>query len=800
MSSLSHPFAPPPPPTNNTGQRQCLKYVASSMMSGSWKFIAIVSNFILTRVLHQLLKPFSQPQIVSDIIVGIFLASIEAIRDSFGDQSALNMDNIVDFGMILYTFVLGLEMDPYVIFKVPSRHTFVAYASLLSTLALTFAITPWLHYGTNDTNMITLTITLSVTLSGTGSHILTRLITDLKIGKSDIGKLTIMSGVHSDMIAMLILSISFVFFPLARISNTREVTKLIVKMGSTLLMQTMVAAKISPYFLDWVNNENPEGRALKGSHLVLSMAFMAVICSGAAWFGYSPFLSSFMAGLFLPTEGRISKWAISKLNYLLSLLFYPLLCFWVGLKIDFTEFEFVQQATWERFFALLFIVSIGKIVGTIIGGILLGFRWPELAAIGLLLMAKGHFHIYFAVHALRHGEIEMTTCISMVIVFFLSVVHTPFVVKHIIERARELVPVQRMTLQCLDPTSELRIMLCVHGPHNLPSSTNLLDISRGKPIPGLCVYVTDMVELTEKLAVTLKREGGTDNMVVTDMSVIDVREQITRAFQSHVDENNAGVTLCRSHVLSSFNGMAKDLIVLAEELMVSLILLPFHKRLNADGTHDSGTPGFRYVNRKLLRNAPCSIGILVERGSGFAEKITKSSQCDVAIIFIGGKDDREALSYAGRVAWHPGVKLTVIRFLLDTSSENAPRRLYNRANIEEEEEEMRLDDESFTDFYEKHIAGGKVAYTEKHLANSSETYTTLKSLKGQYTLIIVGRGGRENTILTLGLNDWQECPELGPVGDVLSGSGFECDSSILIIQQHRLKGQLDGLSDDFSIM
>ncbi|KAE8672143.1 Cation/H(+) antiporter 28 [Hibiscus syriacus] len=800
MSSKSRPIAPPPPPTNSTGQRQCLKYVANSMMSGSWKLVAIVATFILSKILHQLLKPLSQPQIISDILVGIFLASIQAIRDSFGDQSAVNMDNIVDFGMILYTFVLGLEMDPYVIFKSPARHTVVAYASLLSTFLLTSVLTPWLHYGTKETNMVVITITLSVTLAGTGSHILTRLITNLKIGKSDIGKIAIVAGVHSDMIAMVFLCVSFIFFPLMRISTAREMVKHVVKMVSALVIQTSVAAKISPLFLDWVNNENPEGKALKGPHLVLSMAFMAVICSCGAWFGYNPYLSSFMAGLFLPTEGRISKWAISKLNYFLNLLFYPLLFFWVGLKIDFTEFEGGQPETWERFFALLIILSVGKITGTVIGGIMVGFRWPELAAIGLLLMVKGHFNVYFAVHALRHGDIEMTTCISMVLVSFLSIVHAPFVVNHIIERARQLVPVQRMTLQCLDPTTELRIMLCVHEPHNLPSTINLMDISRGKPNPGLHVFVTDMVELTEKLAATLKQDQGTDNMVVTDESVISMREHITRAFQSYVDENGAGITLSRSHVLSTFNGMAKDLSSLAEDLMVSIILLPYHKRLSEDGSHDSGSPGFRYVNSKLLRRAPCSIGILVEKGSGFAEKITKSSQCKVAIIFIGGKDDREALSFAGQVAWHPGVELTVIRFLLDKNSENMPRRLINLTNIAEEEAEMKLDDESFTEFYEKYVAGGTVAYMEKHLANSSETYTTLRSLKGQYMLIIVGQGGRVNSILTLGLNDWQECPELGSIGDVLSGSGFECESSVLIIQQHRLKGQIDGLNDDFSIM
>ncbi|XWS77402.1 hypothetical protein CRYUN_Cryun01aG0258400 [Craigia yunnanensis] len=784
---------------NTTTNQQCLNFVAASMMSGSGKFLALIAAYVLSRIVHHLLKPLSQPYITSDLLIGLILASLPPVRDSFANQFTLTLENVVDFGMICYAFVLGLEMDPYVIFKSPTRHAMVAYAGMLSTFIIACAITPWLHYS-KHTNIVTFTISLSITLSGNGSHILTRLITNLKIGKSDIGKLGIGAGVHSDMITTFLLSVVFVFFPTENITSAREGIKDAIKIGSALVIQTIVAAKISPIFMNWVNNENPEGKPLKGSHLVLSMAFMAVICSCAPWYGYNSFLSAFMAGLFLPSEGRISKWAISKINYLLSTLFYPLFFFWVGLRVDILSFQAGDMGTWGRFFSLLLITTVGKVAGTVICGLLLGYHWPELVALGFLLTAMGHFHIYLAIHALRKGRIDMTTCISMVIVIFLTIVHTPFVVKHIIERARKRVPIHRMALQWLYPSSELRILLCVHGPHNLPSTINLMEISRGAPEPGLFVHVTDMIELTDQIAATLVPGEGVDNMTTTDTSVTEMRDQISHAFQAYIEENDGGITLSRMLALSTFSGMAQDLSVLAEDLMVSLILLPFHKRLNADGTLDGGHPGFRYVNRKLLRNAPCSIGILVDRGFGFTEKISRSSVSKVAIIFIGGKDDREALAYAGRVAWHPGVKLTVIRFLVDKNSENAPRRVNHRVSMAEQEEEMRLDDECFAQFYERYVAGGKVAYMEKHLANSSETYTNLRSLEGQYSLIIVGRGGRVNTVLTLGLNDWQQCPELGPVGDVLSGSGFQCDTSILIIQQHSINGQLDGLSDEFSIM
>ncbi|KAL4310550.1 hypothetical protein GQ457_01G052300 [Hibiscus cannabinus] len=795
----------PPAITNNIAtpnitHYECLKYVVVNF-SISEKFVALVAAYALSRTVHHLLRPLSQPYITSDIIIGLLLASLPHVRGSFPNQFNIAVENAVDFGMICYAFVLGLEMDPYEIFKSPTRHAIVAYAGMLSTFITACTVTPWLHYS-KHTSVVSFTLSLSISLSGNGSHILTRLMTKLKVGKSDIGKLSIGAGVHSDMITMFLLAVGFVFFPMEEGLNVKDRSKTI-KIGVALVSQTIVAAKISPVFMNWINNENPEGKPLKGSHLVLSMAYMAFICSWAPWFGYNSVLSAFMGGLFLPSEGRISKWTISKFNNSLSILFYPVFFFWVGLKLDISSFEAGSMGTWGRLFCLLVIITIGKVGGTLICGLTLGYNRPELVAVGLLLTAKGHFHVYLAVDALRKGAIDITTCTSIVIVIFLSVVHTPVVVKHIIERARKRVPIQRMALQWLDPSSELRMLLCLQGPHNLDSAINLMEISRGRPEPGIFVHVADMIEFTEQIASVMAPGEGVDNITITDRSITEMRDQITRAFQTYIDGkggSGGAIKLSRVLALSTFNTMPQDLCVLAEDLMVSLILLPFHKRLNVDGTLDEGHPGFRYVNRKLLRNAPCSIGILVDRGFGSAGKISRSSESKVAVIFIGGKDDREALAFASRVAWHPGVKLTVIRFLVDKNSEHAPRRVNNRASVAEQEEEMKLDDECFAHFYESHVAGGEVAYMEKHLANSSETYTNLISFEGQYSLIIVGRGGRVNTVLTHGLNDWQQCPELGPVGDVLSGSSSASGTSILIIQLQNIKGQLDGLSEEFSIM
>lgn len=189
----------------------------------------------------------------------------------------------------------------------------------------------------------------------------------------------------------------------------------------------------------------------------------------------------------------------------------------------------------------------------------------------------------------------------------------------------------------------------------------------------------------------------------------------------------------------------------------------------------------------------------MDRGLGSVEGISRmQAAINVAVIFIGGKDDREALAYAGRVAQHPGVNLTVLRFLVDTSQSST--FVGYRIVLPEQEKEMQLDDECFAQFYEKHVIGSRISYQEKHLANAAETFSILRSFEGQYSLVIVGREGGVNSILTRGMNDWQQCPELGPIGDVLSGPDFSKTLSVLVIQQHKIRGELDGIDEDFSIM
>ncbi|KAK7341094.1 hypothetical protein VNO80_24018 [Phaseolus coccineus] len=781
---------------------QCSEKLGYLILQLGKNFLVYMVMVIACNGLHFLLKPYSQPRITSDVVVGIVMGNIPFLRKLY-DEFNRTFGFIMDFGMMCYMFALGIEMDPYVLFKRPNKDAQVAYWAIFSTLAISLSLTPFLHFFTHY-HGLAFALSLSALLSSSASPVLTRVITSLKIGKSDIGKLVIAAGMHSDLICLVILSLCYIFMPddiYCIAHQSVRTLKSTIKMCIAVVVQTLFTAVVSPIFMEWVNNENPEGKPMKGSHLVLSVAFVVMICFPSTMYDYSPVLSAFMTGICLPREGRVSKWIISKINYLLTTIFFPIFFLWVGYSADITKLKPLDPVTWIRLIVPVFIVVSGKVIGTLISGAMLGFHWQESVLIGLLLVTKGHFQIYMAIKVLNcnHSDGSSTGIMSVVTLFF-TVVHAPIVVGHIIKRARKRAPTHTNALQLLQPSSELRIFLCLHGLENVPASINFMEISRGISDPGILIYVAEIIELTEHIAATMESGEALQTNTIKDKAVIEMREQITNSFQTYVDNDGDGITLKRTLALSTINNMAQNICVLAEDLMIALIILPFHRTQRQDGKLDAGNPGFRYVNRKLLKNSPCSVGILVNRGFGSIEKISRSEpSLKVAAIFIGGRDDREALCYAGRVAWHQGVKVTVIRFLVDTSAESSRLAAY-RVSLPEKEEEMGLDDECFAQFYEQHIVGGRIAYLEKHLANASETFSTLRSFEGEYSLVIVGREGGANSILTKGMNDWQQCPELGPIGDVLSGPDFSKSVSVLIIQQHKLRGEIDGLDEDFTVM
>lgn len=96
----------------------------------------------------------------------------------------------------------------------------------------------------------------------------------------------------------------------------------------------------------------------------------------------------------------------------------------------------------------------------------------------------------------------------------------------------------------------------------------------------------------------------------------------------------------------------------------------------------------------------------------------------------------------------------------------------------------------------RYVATGQVGYVEKVVENGAETASALRDMAEMYSLFIVGKDGRGHSILKAGMSDWEECPELGKVGDFLASPEFDISGSVLVVQQYRPSKNDDDDDDD----
>ena len=149
------------------------------------------------------------------------------------------------------------------------------------------------------------------------------------------------------------------------------------------------------------------------------------------------------------------------------------------------------------------------------------------------------------------------------------------------------------------------------------------------------------------------------------------QDQIAAAFETYAQVNR--VNIRHSIAISALSTMQEDICHVVQEKRVAMIILPFHKLWRGEGEEamENVNHGWRMVNQMVLKRAPCSVTVLVDRGFSCEPKqeAGPSKPKGVCILFFGGPDDREALELGGRMAEHPALRLTILRFLEKTGDE-----------------------------------------------------------------------------------------------------------------------------------
>jgi hypothetical protein len=343
-------------------------------------------------------------------------------------------------------------------------------------------------------------------------------------------------------------------------------------------------------------------------------------------------------------------------------------------------------------------------------------------------------------------------------------------VRYLYNPSRQYAGYQKRNIMHCTRNAELRILASIYKPDNIGAITKLLELSCPSRERPLAIYVLHLIELIGRSSPIFISH----QMQKKTVSNRSYSENIILAFDHFEQDNPGSVSVNVFTLISPLKSMHDNICILGLDKLTSIIVLPFHRKWSIDGSVvESEDNTMRTLNCNVLEQAPCSVGILIDRGHLGQSMVSSNSSYSIAMIFFGGNDDREALTFAKRMANNSKITLTVVHFV---SARNQGDAYWD---------EYFFDSEILKDVKFNNMGNESVIYIEEVVKDGPETALIIRCMVKKYDLIIVGRRNDVETPQTSGLAEWSEFSELGVIGDLLASSDVNSRTSVFVVQQQQ---------------
>ncbi|KAK6227734.1 hypothetical protein QUC31_006817 [Theobroma cacao] len=740
--------------------------------------------FILATIIHLLLRRFHLPRLVSELLAGLILGPtvlgrfFPKISDIlFSQQSLKILSELTRFGYLFFMFLIGVKMDVSLITKSGKRAWTIGSIVIVFPMLTIVLIAKYIGRTVDNMDIYNLEWVglFSGTLMLTSFPVVACLLMHLKIINSELGYLALSSALISDLTSVVIVNLNS-YWQLIKLASIRVALK---SMFLCIALVVFIIAVLRP-MMYWMIRRTPEGKPVRDAYvflLVIALLLVAIVGDNVGLqYMYGPFI----LGLAVPTGPPLASILIEKLDTIVTGWMLPLMSTSCGYKSNLWELNRPLPAS------EIFVITVGFLLKTTCGFIpAICFKMPckDATALALMLTAKGIVELgTFATNADKQSIVTQQFTLAVVVVFILAAA-VPILTRKLYDPSKTYTGYQKRTILNSSTHEGLRVLVCAHRQDDALSAIKLLELSNPTKESPLSVYGLYLEELIGgSTPLLLNHQLGQKS---SDGSRWQPVINVFNYFKSQNKKQN------QVHVFTAISPpklMHEDICWVAFDNSVALIILPFHRKWNSKGKMISDSKDLRALNCKVLNKAPCSVGVLIDRSRTRGPSIlANSSAYHVCVIFLGGKDDREALALAQRMRGWPSVFLTVVRFI-------ASNDCYQQGW------EIMLDDECLRDVKHQSKNNGNVLYKEEKVTDGADTSRLVGSLlEENYDLFLVGRHSRTNSPVISGLSEWIELPELGPIGDLLASSEITNPISAFVVQHQIIEGECESTLTGFEI-
>jgi Kef-type K+ transport system membrane component KefB len=350
--------------------------------------LALVVVIIAARVCGAICKWMQQPPVIGEVLAGIFLGpsllgriSPEAMHYVLPTTVAPYLSIIAQIGVILFMFLVGLELDTSKLKHRTHATIAISHASILVPFLLGSVLALWLYpsLSTSDVPFTIFALFVGVSLSVTAFPVLARILTDRGIHRTHMGTIALACAAVDDVTAWCLLA-----FLVALIKSSASDAA--VTFGLTGLYLGFMLSVARPLIARAVRaQELRKSISQNAIAVVLVGLLLSTLATEAA--GIHAIFGAFLLGAIIPHDSRLARELNDKLNDLVVVLLLPAFFALTGMR---TQIGLVQgMSQWLVCGVILATACIGKFGGTFVAARFTGLGIRDSAALGALMNTRG---------------------------------------------------------------------------------------------------------------------------------------------------------------------------------------------------------------------------------------------------------------------------------------------------------------------------------------------------------------------------------------------------------------------------
>ncbi len=349
----------------------------------------IVAIILVARLFAWLSKKIGQPTVIGEIIAGIVLGPSllgylfpEFSMALFPVESLGNLQFLSQIGLILFMFVIGMELDLKVLRNKAHDAVVISHASIIIPFALGIGLAYFIYtsFAPKGVEFSSFGLFLGIAMSITAFPVLARIVQERGLQKTRLGTVVITCAAADDITAWCLLAAVIA----------------IVKAGS-FVSSLYVMALAGAYVLVMVKLVRPFLKRIGDLHTsrenlskpIVAIFFLTLIISAYATevIGIHALFGAFMAGAIMPENTKFRNIFIEKVEDVSLVLLLPLFFVYTGLR---TEIGLLNDPyLWQVTGMIILVAVIGKFVGSALAARFVGQNWKDSLTIGALMNTRG---------------------------------------------------------------------------------------------------------------------------------------------------------------------------------------------------------------------------------------------------------------------------------------------------------------------------------------------------------------------------------------------------------------------------